>query len=155
MAAASTEAASLRPLFRRLTARGATAGAKAAALAGLVERLVPLLEAVDAPTLLAPATCQALDEGALDALVEVLGAPSAGRQARLDALVLIGACSVAAAFKRAVVQHPRAVAAVVRLLKQPHNKLHRGKAIAALQTIVLRSPQASVQQLTPALFQCW
>jgi hypothetical protein len=89
-AAPAPDGASLRPLFQRLCARGATAGSKAAALAELKARLDP-----KTPEDIAPAAALALDEGALDALVEVLlGAPStAGRPARL----LIGRLSLASA----------------------------------------------------------
>jgi hypothetical protein len=110
------------------------------------------------PRLLAPVSAQALEEGALDTLVEVLlGASPAGRLARRHAVRLIGSFSVAPAFRRAVVQHPRAIAAVVQLIKQPDSNI-QVQAAAALHVILLRSPQAcraaADAGAVPALVAC-
>jgi uncharacterized membrane protein len=90
------------------------------------------------PLVIAPVSALALDEGALDALVEVLlGDSPAGRQARRGALVLVGSFSFdAAAFRRAAVQHPRTIAAVVRLIKQPDNVVQRQAAFSVHRAAV-------------------
>jgi hypothetical protein len=158
--AASWDAASWRPIFQSLTARGATDSAKAAALALLNDRLRGACHL----SLIAPVACKALDEGVLDALVEVLRAPSAGRQARVDAALLVGVLSLAAAaFKRAVAHNPGALAAVARLIDQPDVNRQPGDdlqrdAKAVLLSVTAESPQAcraaAEAGAVPALVAC-
>jgi hypothetical protein len=56
-----------------------------------------------------------------------------------------------------VAQHPRAIAAVVRLIKQPDNEVQRAAAVT-LQVIVNGSPQACCAAAgagaVPALVAC-
>jgi hypothetical protein len=72
------------PLFQRLCDRGATASAKAAALAGLRARLESLIATnpESVARLVAHVSPHALEKGALDALVEVIATPprAAGRR---------------------------------------------------------------------------
>jgi hypothetical protein len=58
-----------------------------------------------------------------------------------------------AAFLRAVAQHPRAIAAVVQLVKQPGiSRYRRQRRWSGSRR---SRPRPAAQQLTPALCRCW